>query len=194
MPDGLSFSLQGVGGILSDLQRMGAAVDRHHERAMYRIGARVKDTAQEFSPISPTSDLIRRNQAAGAIRRLRAKGLRGAKLKLAIRQYRRSAAKLRKKLRRASAVSRAKPGTLQNSITFKHSRAHADIFVPSNSPAGKYAFRIHEEKGSTWHARGPGTIRKGPRADAKFIERAIFANEKGIDTILREETDMGLGL
>ena len=50
------------------------------------------------------------------------------------------------------------------------------VFVASNSQAGRYARRIHDEKGVTWRNRGPGTIAKGARADEKFIERAIKDN------------------
>jgi hypothetical protein len=39
-----------------------------------------------------------------------------------------------------------------------------------------YAKRIHDEKGKAWSKRGPGTVIKGPRADDKFIVRAINDN------------------
>lgn len=52
------------------------------------------------------------------------------------------------------------------------------VFVPSNSPAGKYARYIHDEKGKKWWKRGIGTQRKGVRADDKFIARAIADNDR----------------
>ena len=57
---------------------------------------------------------------------------------------------------------------------------HVSIMVPSNSPAGKYAGYIHDEKGSKWFKRGVGTIAKGPQADEKFIPRAIKAENASI--------------
>ena len=50
---------------------------------------------------------------------------------------------------------------------------HVDILVPSNSAAGDYAKKMHDEKGRTWKNRGVGTVAKGPQADEKYIERAI---------------------
>jgi len=79
------------------------------------------------------------------------------------------------------------PGALQSSIDMKATVNFAEIFVPTNSPAGAYAYRIHEEKGSKWWKRGPGTVAKGEKADEKFIERAISDSEKDLITILDDE-------
>jgi hypothetical protein len=79
--------------------------------------------------------------------------------------------------RKATATSRPKPGGLMRSIAFRVSDGSAEIFVAANSEAGRYAFRMHEEKGKSWWNRGPGTVAKGSRADEKFITRAIEANK-----------------
>ena len=83
------------------------------------------------------------------------------------------------------------PGGLQNSITMRNTPEQAEIFVPENSPAGKYAVRIHDMKNQPggWHNRGPGTIAKGAQADEKFIERAINDNMPEIDRIVNDQID-----
>ena len=78
------------------------------------------------------------------------------------------------------------------SIAVKYDNTNATIFVASNSEAGKYAFRIHEEKGKTWKNRGPGTIAKGSKADDKFIERAIEDTRGQQIAILRNELDKAI--
>lgn len=75
--------------------------------------------------------------------------------------------------RKARATSRANPGGLYRSITCEATDDYVDVFVPLDSEAGAYAYRIEMEKGLTWQKRGPGTVAKGAQADAKFIERAI---------------------
>ncbi len=72
---------------------------------------------------------------------------------------------------------KATPGGLMRSIAFASDTEKAEIFVPSNSAAGKYARRIHDEKGLSWWKRGPGTQAKGAHADEKYILRAIQDNE-----------------
>ncbi len=83
--------------------------------------------------------------------------------------------------------SRAKPGGLERSISMKAGANNAEVFIATNSEAGKYAFRIHEQKGISWHERGPGTIQKGGRADDKFIERAVFENQGQFAQIIENE-------
>lgn len=63
---------------------------------------------------------------------------------------------------------------------------HVDIFVPINSPAGQYAAKIHDGKGKTWSKRGVGTVAKGSKADAKYIERAIDKDESKITRLLND--------
>ena len=80
--------------------------------------------------------------------------------------------------RKRRTARRTHPGGLEKSIMLETTPTTARVFVPSNSLAGKYARRIHDEKGVTWQNRGPGTIAKGPQADEKFIERAIRTHEE----------------
>jgi len=91
--------------------------------------------------------------------------------------------------RKPTAFTRAKPGGLERSISMEMDKKEmaGSVFVAANSEAGKYAKKIHDEKGESWHNRGPGTIAKGQRADAKFIERALAENEDKVDVIINEE-------
>ncbi len=165
----IHFAMQGADAVLRELQAAGRGIDAKRARAMYRIGTTVKDRAQTYAPISPTQSQLRAEQRGTA------------KQKAAGRRR-----------RKASATSSAKPGSLQHSIRFVSSADRAEIFVPSNSPAGKYAYRMHEEKGRTWSRRGIGTQAKGPQADEKFIERAVRDSEAEIGAILADELGRGL--
>jgi len=66
------------------------------------------------------------------------------------------------------------PGALRNSITSKLEDESVLIYVPSNSPGGKYAEKIHDERGKTWKHLGPGSIAKNVSGNVgdKFIENA----------------------
>lgn len=85
-------------------------------------------------------------------------------------------------VRKKRTSRRQTPHGLEKSITAAVEKRGGDIvtavFVPRDSPAGKYAHFIHDLKGKKWHKRGIGTIRKGARADEKFIERAVRENEQ----------------
>lgn len=65
-------------------------------------------------------------------------------------------------------------GGLEQSITQETllDGMEGKVFVPSNSAAGKYAKKIHDGRGKTWHNRGPGTRHKGPQAREKYLTRA----------------------
>lgn len=89
--------------------------------------------------------------------------------------------------RRPRARARAVPGGLEKSIELERTEAGVTIFVAANSPAGKYAKRIHDEKGKTWWNRGRGTRDKGAQADDKFIERAVDANRDKIAQYIDDE-------
>lgn len=88
-----------------------------------------------------------------------------------------------------SATTRAKPGGLERSIAMSVNKDDLSgrVFVAANSEAGKYAGMIHDEKGESWHNRGYGTIAKGPRADEKFIERALKDNEDNVRRVIDHE-------
>lgn len=148
--------------LLSEGRRTGPMMRRIHTR----VGARVLDRAKRYAPKSPT-DQERRSVS------------RATKAQW-------SAAKKR---RSATATSRTKPGALQNSIQLRATHLLAEIFVPTNSPAGAYAWKMHEEKGKTWHNRGIGTVKKGEKADEKFIERAINDSEQELVAIIQDETE-----
>ena len=79
------------------------------------------------------------------------------------------------------------PGGLEKSIEHAVLFDTCFVFVAENSYAGRYAARIHDEKGITWRNRGPGTIAKGRRADEKFIERAVFDNQENFKRIFEDE-------
>ena len=87
-----------------------------------------------------------------------------------------------KKRRKANSHSRHAPGGLERSIQWRATgrglAQDAEIFVAANAEAGKYAKRIHDEKGKTWKRRGPGTVAKGTQADDKYIRRAVEAVRK----------------
>ena len=99
------------------------------------------------------------------------------------------------KVQRRSKSQRT-PGDLEKSI--KHevcstgSDTDAVVFVAANAPAGKYAARIHDQKGVSWFKRGPGTVAKGTQADEKFIARAIKDTSHYFDLILEQELNKGI--
>ena len=89
--------------------------------------------------------------------------------------------------RKKRTARRTTPGGLEKSIEYEVKGGSCSVFVASNSYAGKYAKRIHDEKGKSWHKRGPGTIAKGSRADDKFIERAIRDNQDKFLDVFKSE-------
>ena len=84
------------------------------------------------------------------------------------------------------------PGGLEKSIEYDADERRCSVFVASNSMAGKYAKRIHDEKGHSWRNRGAGTVAKGSRADEKFIERAIKDNVEKFTAIVKDELGKAL--
>ena len=89
--------------------------------------------------------------------------------------------------RKKRTARRTTPGGLEKSIEYEVKGGTCSVFVASNSYAGKYAKRIHDEKGKSWHKRGPGTIAKGSRADDKFVERAIRDNQDKFLDVFKSE-------
>lgn len=132
--------------------------------AMYRdIGKRLVRIARQYAPKAPTRAMLNRmRKTRGPTRR------------------------------KARATSGPKPGGLERSIGFSAGRDYVDILVPANSEAGAYAAIIHDQKGSKWHNRGPGTVQKGPKADEKFIDRAIEDERDAIDRIARRHVDRAM--
>lgn len=99
--------------------------------------------------------------------------------------------------RKANASSRPMPGGLMQSIASEVIKTGSEIigsvFVSDNSAAKEYAKLIHDAKGITWNERGIGTVKKGPRADEKFIERAHAASEESTFRILESEISKAIG-
>lgn len=89
--------------------------------------------------------------------------------------------------RKKRTARRMLPGGLEKSIEYESDETHCSVFVAANSQAGRYAKHIHDEKGITWRNRGAGTVAKGPRADEKFIERAIRDNAQTFGAIVEDE-------
>lgn len=145
---------------------------------MRRIGHLVQTTAVAYAPKGPTQAEIER--------------LRKAEWKLRGKKPSARQKKAWRASRNPRATSRPKPGGLMRSIGMTSSATDATVFVASNSEAGKYAFRIHEEKGKTWKNRGPGTVAKGAKADDKFITRAITDTRQKQVEILKSEIDKAI--
>jgi hypothetical protein len=66
-------------------------------------------------------------------------------------------------------------GSLKESIQMEFNSEQASIYVPSNSKAGKYAEKMHDEKGKTWRNLSIG---KQPQSTDKYIEKAAKDSEK----------------
>jgi hypothetical protein len=154
----VTVELKGVREALETLNRVAKDGPKATQRALSAIAILVQREAIKNAPRSPMRKQLNR------LRKTR-----------------------RKVTRKARATSRPSPGGLERSIERHATSDAAYIFVASNSNAGKYAARIHDEKGSTWHNRGIGTQAKGSRADDKFIHRAIVDNEGKILEIIKAE-------
>lgn len=79
------------------------------------------------------------------------------------------------------------PGGLEKSIETRTQGGVCTVFVRRNSYAGKYAAKIHDERGVTWRNLGPGSIAKGGPVGEKFVERAILWNAPTFRKILEAE-------
>ena len=161
--------LTGVNDVLNHLDRVSAAAKAGALCGLQKAALLVHRESIKNCPRSPTMAQIKRD-----------------------RKTRKDTSKRRK----ASAHTRAKPGGLERSIEFevvdRGSSATAYVFVAGNSEAGRYAKRVHDEKGKTWQNRGIGTIAKGTRADDKFIERAVAKNSGKIGAIIKREIDKAI--
>lgn len=159
---GIILNFEGFADAQDRARQLDAHVTEANTRALQRIGYIAHREAVKNAPISPSVGLLNKLRKFGPLQKKRRK-------------------------RKDRATSRPKPGGLEQSIAFTSDKDRAIVYVPANSTAGKYAFRIHEEKGVSWNYRGLGTIAKGPRADAKFIERAVFENADNFRQIMVEE-------
>ncbi len=77
-------------------------------------------------------------------------------------------------------------GSLKSSITVDVKRDRVEIGVPSNSKAGEYAEKIHDEKGKTWNNLGKHNDRK---ATDKYIFKAYEDSERAINKELNQLLD-----
>ena len=164
----------------------------HMRRALFRIGGLWKRTSVDYAPISPTTSMLK--QFAKNLKRrgefahkMYVKGRRGhsGQVVTLTKFYEVRLPMLISK----GSKDRPMPGGLMRSITFRNTDTMVECFVPTNSVAGSYAFKIHEEKGSSWKDRGPGTQAKGPQADDKFITRAAADKESDFTAIITSEID-----
>ncbi len=173
----VSIRMPNVQAALRALDRASGQTRDGIRRALFRIGATVKRTAVRYAPISPSKSLLQRFKDAGGKEGTTLMSGRGKKAR-AVTLTKFYADRLDDMLSDdPRSVEGPKPGGLMRSITFASDAEKAEIFVPSNSDAGKYARRIHDDKGISWWKRGPGTQAKGPKADDRFILRAITDNE-----------------
>lgn len=152
------------------------------ERGFARIGLKVRGTASKYAPKSPSkaqlkADAGRREKAIGRWRRMTGNFKPLGTFT-------------------ANASTSYAPGALQKSITSKAARNYVEVYVPANSPAGSYAYKMHEERYKTWTHRGIGTKRKGPQAREKFITRAFekHLQDGSIEKILTDELKKATGI
>ena len=188
--------VEGLREALRDLSAMDGHARGGLKRALWRMGALVKKTAVRYAPISPSTGMLKRFLRRGAIAgdrvTLKATKRRGVTEVMLTKFY---ADRLKTDFYgfgNPRSTTLPKPGGLMRSITLHATENQAEIFVPVNSEAGKYAFRIHEEFGKTWFHRGPGTQAKGAQAGAKFIERAVTDNGRELVRIAEDEMDRAL--
>ena len=171
-----------IGEILKDIDNAATGVRAAVSRGMLRAGLLVQREARRNAPRSPAQSQLkaeyreryqaRKEAGKTASRKPKPKAM-GAKPSEAKRPRRKA---------------RAVPGGLEKSIEMRQDRPfEAAVFVAANSPAGKYARRMHDEKGRTWRRRGVGTRAKGGQADEKFIARAVDSQKDTVRRILEQE-------
>lgn len=145
------------------------AVQKALEQAMKEAGGQAWKDAVANAPKSPTDAQAKAHRKRDWV----AKHGAGRASIRAFNRYQ----DLGKARRKANSHSRRAPGGLMRSIQWrlrgKGYNIDAEVYVAANAEAGKYAKRIHDEKGKTWRKRGPGTVAKGARADDKYILRAV---------------------
>jgi hypothetical protein len=193
----MEVTIEGLESVVETLNRADNSLRSGMRRALYRIGALVKRTAVDYAPISPTTGMLKQfsnrlkagGENANVMYVAGRRGQGGHAVKLTTFYAVRLPMLLSKD---PNATTRPTPGGLMRSIAFTSSDSQMEIFVPSNSPAGTYAKKIHDEKGSTWKERGPGTQAKGPQADEKFIERAVKDNEANILAIITDQVNKAI--
>lgn len=189
----VAIKIEGVQDALRKLNSVDNEAKAGIRRALFKIGGMVKKTAVEYAPISPTTSMLRqfdrrlRKGGADADRMYVAgrRGQSGRVVKLTAFYMHKMPMLLAKSPRN---TNRPLPGGLQGSIGFRTNENNlVEVFVPANSPAGTYAAKIHDERGSSWKDLGPGSQAKGPQAREKFILRAFTDNTQQILMIVNAE-------
>lgn len=143
-----------------DEKMVGKIIDNAITTAAQRVANMVIRVARENAPVSPTQAEIDAERASRRKRKTRKAS----------------------KSKRRSRKNRPTPGGLERSIAVAvdgtGDATQVAVFVRDPSEAVKYADYIHNQKGVKWHKRGIGTRNKGDQADEKFIERAVYDNER----------------
>lgn len=73
------------------------------------------------------------------------------------------------------------PGQLKGSVTMEESKNRVDIGVPSNIPAGKYAEKMHDDRGGSWKNLNKFN---DPEATDKYIYKAYEDSEENVERAL----------
>jgi len=186
----MTIKVEGVERALAALREASGNIAGGLTRSLHRIGGLWKRTAVEYSPISPSSTLLnkflkQRSKGFGDWRRLQVKGQKKRPgIEVLLTKFYADRLDM---MTGKNAKKRPMSGGLMRSITMRSTDALVEVFVSANSPAGQYAFKIHEEKGVTWKDRGPGTQAKGPQADDKFITRAATDKRNEFRLIVESE-------
>jgi hypothetical protein len=190
----VAVKLEGLEYALGKLDGFDTTMSDRIRRALFRIGGLWKKTAVDYAPISPSSSMLKAFQRklkrggadADTLYVQGRKGTSGRVVKITTFYQDRLSMLLSKDPR---STQRPMPGGLMRSITFRSDDSKVECFVPSNSPGGSYAAKMHDEKGRTWKKRGPGTQAKGPKADHKFISRAATDRERDFIAIVNSEIE-----
>jgi hypothetical protein len=86
-------------------------------------------------------------------------------------------------------------GSLRDSITVEEKKLAVEIGIPDNSRGGKYAEKIHDQRGREWKNLGPRSQQKG--ATDKFIFKAAEDSKREqsqmIDAVI-DEFIKGIGI
>jgi hypothetical protein len=186
----MEVTITGLPEAITALNNADNSIRAGMRRALFRIGGLVHLAAVSNAPISPSTDMLKVLKKAGGSIVVRDRTKKGKTITVNNTAF---YADRMDMLTAQKSTTRPAPGGLQSSIKVITDENHAEIFVPSNSPAGSYAFKMHDEKGSKWKERGPGTQAKGPQADDKFIFRAITDNEGNIIAIMKDQIDKAIG-
>ena len=167
----MNLEVKGLDDLTRGIDGMAIQVQAAAQRALKETAIKIWTVSINNAPRSPTQDEIDMDRAMKA-------AAKGKKFKK------------RPNRRKADATSRPEPGELRKSIAYEVIGDTASIFVASNSKAGKYAKKMHDERGKTWNNLGPGSenlIKKGQDVGDKFIERAFNANEVLLEKKLKQE-------